>query len=45
VNKNRSQQEQDGHDHVGKNECWGFTKYAMGGIEIENDEQQENEPD
>jgi hypothetical protein len=45
VNKNCSQQEHDGHDHVSKNQYWGFTEYAMGEIEIETDEQQENEPD
>jgi hypothetical protein len=45
VNKNRTQQEHDGHNQVGKNQYGGFKEYPMGGIEIENDEQQKNDPD
>jgi hypothetical protein len=45
VNKDRTQQEHDGHNHVGKNQYWGFTEYPMGGKEIETDKQQKNKPD
>jgi hypothetical protein len=45
VNQNRFQQKHHGHDNVGENQYKGYTKHAVGGKEIEANEQEENNSD